>query len=183
MILNWNSAIKVPVTLYDGSGNPKTGVAYGAVSVYLQKMGGAAVQKVLTAPDWTETSSTHMPGCYDLQLSSGDTDSLGILRFMVTTSGSPGYVGVYEVRGFNLDDVQSSLADTGNQILQRIGDPPFGGVEVRTLSIGQQTIYDAITSSGSDGVMNELANYVEPALRSWPGCRRAPAPRSSRARS
>lgn len=104
--------VKVPVTLADANGNPVTGKAFSAMTVYLQKQGGASVQKALVLADWVEIDATNFPGVYDLRLSIADTDTAGFLKYAAATAGAEVFVGILEV-------VERLEADTYKVIANR----------------------------------------------------------------
>jgi hypothetical protein len=122
MELKQGVSFRVPVVLTDMStGLGKTGVAYGDVVAYLQKQAGASASKVVGSGDWTEINSVHMPGIYDLLLSSGDTDTLGFLKYAITATGCDVYLGIIEVVGAQSLDLYRLQANrlrvTGNQAI------------------------------------------------------------------
>lgn len=117
MVVVQNVALKAPVTLGDSSGNPKTGVTYDQVSVYIQKAGGAATVKTLTTgSQWVEVSSLGMPGVYDLQLAAGDLDTVGLFKYSVKVTGSPGFNGLLEVQAQDLGGLTTAVNSLGSTI-------------------------------------------------------------------
>lgn len=142
MVVVQNAPFRAPVTLGDTTGNPKTGVAYGSVTVACQKQGGASYTKTLGGTDWYEISSSGMPGVYDLQLSSTDLDTYGFFKYSIKTSGSPGFNGILEVQPYDLSGVASRVG----QVLDLLGTPLPRGSNAGTVS---QDVDQIITSLGS----------------------------------
>jgi hypothetical protein len=88
MEIKQGSAFKVPVRMVLASdGSNVTGLTYADVSVYLQAQGGASTQKVLlTGSEFVEIDAANFPGAYDLLLSSGNTGTVGFLKYSVGSS-------------------------------------------------------------------------------------------------
>lgn len=101
---------RVPVVLADSAGNPKTGIAFGAVTCYIQKQDGAAAVKAITVTDWFEIDAVNMPGHYDLKLAAADVNTLGFLRVSVAVPGTTGFSGLFLVRQNTTDDLATVIA-------------------------------------------------------------------------
>jgi len=98
MEIKQSTQLKVPVSMVDSAGAPVTGLAFGDVTVYLQKQGGSSAQKTLSgASEWVEIDATNFPGIYDILLSTTDTDTRGFLKWSVSASGAERFVGVIEI--------------------------------------------------------------------------------------
>jgi hypothetical protein len=139
MELKQSVGISVPVRLravVDGS--PLAAVTYQQATVYLQKHGGAAVQKVLGPADWVEVDGVNMPGEYDLVLQNTDVDTLGFLKYSVT------YIGI-STYYFGLMQVVSNLeADT----FGRLGAPAGASVSADIAAIEAHAVaIDAKTTN------------------------------------
>lgn len=154
MIVVQNAPFRVPVTLGDTTGNPKTGVAFGSITVYCQKQYGSAYQKTITVSDWYEISATGMPGVYDLQLSSSDLDTYGFFKYTVLVSGSPGFNGILEVQPYDL----SGIAGLINALSTKIGTPLPRGSDAGTLA---QDVDQIISSLGNTSVdLSPITNAI-----------------------
>jgi hypothetical protein len=93
-----STATKALVFLKDATTSaPKTGIAFGAVTVYYTKAGAAPVLKTLAAPDWTELSVANMPGWYTLQFTIGELDTLPVLGFVVSATGVTQFNDLIEI--------------------------------------------------------------------------------------
>jgi len=104
------AAAKALVFLKDVStGNPKTGIAFGSVTVYLTKAGAAPALKAVIAADWTELSAANMPGWYTLQLSAADLDTTPVLGFVVTAAGATQFNDMIEVVATLASDVNANV--------------------------------------------------------------------------
>lgn len=112
MEIKQSTAFRAPVILDGTSGVAVTGKAFSAVTCYIQKQAGTSTVKNVTANDWWEIDATNGPGAYDLLLSTGDTDTLGYLKYFITVSGAVVYRGVVEI-------VANLEADT----MARLGAP------------------------------------------------------------
>ena len=128
MEIKQGSSFYVPVILTDLYGNAVTGVTYSQITVYLQKQGGGSAQKVLTtAGQFVEVDAVNMPGIYDLLLASGDTDTVGFLKYTITYSPNPIYRGLMEIVANVEADAISLLTDLkdeafGKWVLDGAGD-------------------------------------------------------------
>jgi hypothetical protein len=124
------TSFKVPVKVADLlTGAGVTGIAYGTPIVRIQKQGGSVYTKTLAGSDWTEIDSSYMPGVYDLNLSSGDTDTNGFLKYAVDVSGSNIFVGVMEI-----------VANVASDNYARLGVPSSGSIAADLASIKIDTI-------------------------------------------
>lgn len=140
MEIKQSTQFKVPVSMVDSSGNPVTGLAFGDVTVYLQKQGGSSVLKTgLVAADWVEIDATNFPGVYDLRLSTTDTDTRGFIKYSVAAAGAETFIGILEVVSGTGSDNYNILAgrwkiDTGaNQLV--FYDPADDVTVVRTFDL------------------------------------------------
>jgi hypothetical protein len=97
MIITLSSSYRAPVRLVNSTGSGVTGLTSSSVSVYLQKAGGSSYSKTLSGANWFEIDATHMPGFYDVLLTSSDTDTLGTLKYFVSGSGAVSFAGVGDV--------------------------------------------------------------------------------------
>lgn len=112
MEIKQGSSFRVPVILTDLYGNAVTGVTYSQVTAYLQKQAGSAAQKILTtAGQFIEIDAVNMPGVYDLLLASGDTDTVGFLKYTITYGQNPIYRGLMEIVANVEADAVSLLID------------------------------------------------------------------------
>jgi hypothetical protein len=105
-------ARRVSVTLFTESGEGLTGVTYDQPVVYIQKQNGSAALKTLQNTDWFEIDATHMPGEYDLLLSTTDTNTVGFLRYNVDAidqGSNEVFRGAVEVIAKTLDDIDTKL--------------------------------------------------------------------------
>jgi hypothetical protein len=82
MIVKQSVARKLPCLLYDVTDfkTPETGVAYTAVTVYIQKEDGAQTEKTLASGDWTERGN----GAYDISFTAAELNTLGEFKYQVT---------------------------------------------------------------------------------------------------
>lgn len=101
---------KVPVRLLDSTtGTGVTGVASGAVTVYLQPYDDVSAVKSVTGAEWTEVDAVNFPGVYDLLLYAGDVSALGQLKYSVVASGAVTYVGIVNVVEYLSGDIMTML--------------------------------------------------------------------------
>jgi hypothetical protein len=119
MEIKKSTAFKVPVRLLKTSdGTGQTGVAYTAPTVYIQKQEGSSTEKVLASTDWVEIDSVNMPGCYDLQLSTSDTNTSGFLKYSVVNAAAEVFIGIMEIVSNLEEDTYTSLVEARADLLQ-----------------------------------------------------------------
>jgi hypothetical protein len=105
-----SSSATIPVRLLSATTfAPVTGVT--APTVYLHKIGGGApaVKSIIFNTNWFEMDATHMPGYYNLVLSTTDTNTLGQICVDVKDSTSDHFVGLYLVVASTTNTVGTSL--------------------------------------------------------------------------
>lgn len=161
MEVKQSTAFKVPVRLrYQVDGSGATGLAYTAVTVYIQKQGGSSTAKTLTGTDWVEIDPTNFPGVYDLNLSSTDTNTLGYLKFSVVapTIAANTFFGLVEIVANLESDTFSRLgAPVGASIAADIAAIQTDTTRLRKYQEGRWKIWT--TSGGSGEAPNQLVLY------------------------
>jgi hypothetical protein len=148
-----STAFKVPVRLVlSSTGAEAVGLTYSNVTVYLQAQGGTSTAKTLTGTsDFVEVDPGNFPGVYDLQLASGNTATVGFLKYAVSSPGCRPYFGLVEI-------VANIEADT----YARLGAPVLATISADIASI-PPAVWDAVLAGHTtDGTSGRI---VQDALR------------------
>ena len=136
-----STEFRAPVRFTDTTGTNVSGKGYSDVTVYIQKQAGSAINKVVSSADWFEISSANMPGIYDLKLSTSDTDTIGFLKYYVSSTHVMPYVGLLEIVANIESDTYKKVDAISN------GSTDLSGI-VRILGTPVRTIADDIIQIG-----------------------------------
>jgi hypothetical protein len=159
MQVKQNTSFRVPVRLRSAiDGTPLTFKTYGQVTVYLQKQAGSSTVKTLGATDWYEVDYTNFPGVYDLVLSTTDTNTVGFLKYSVTTTNGQVYVGVVEIVAGLASDITALIGTpAGASLAADIASIQTDTTRLRRYQEGRWKIWT--TSGGSGELANQLVLY------------------------
>jgi len=82
------SPTTLTVTLLSvATGDPKTGIVFGDITLYIRDAVGAVAQKTITASNFRETDATNLPGLYEIGFTADDLARAGELTFVIATNG------------------------------------------------------------------------------------------------
>jgi hypothetical protein len=102
-----STATKITINLVDINNTPLIGVT--APSIYLQKYNGQVYNVVATGLNWNEVSSSHMPGVYELSLSTFDVDTLGSFKVSIKDNNSKYFFEVFSIVSATLETISPDL--------------------------------------------------------------------------
>lgn len=91
---------KVPVVLtLSADGLPATGIAFGSVTVTVEKSDGTTASITMSGANWAEVTTGAFSGVgkYNLVLPASALDVVGLTAYSVKTSTTVAFVGFFEV--------------------------------------------------------------------------------------
>lgn len=118
-LIKQDTATKVTILLAAG-GTPVTGLTDTDVEAFISKNGAAPASLPLNGTNFTELSSTDMPGIYVVDLAAGDTDTLGKLILVFKDPLAAGtfdqYNAALEVYDSLFDDLSAQITTVNSNV-------------------------------------------------------------------